>query len=130
MESFRIYTTLNASAKTIFEDWMNSKSHSEFTGSKAKVENKKNGLFTAWDDYITGRTIELVPFSKIVQKCRTIEFAVEAADSIVEILLEEKEKGKTKITIYHHHLQKGDGEKYKRGWKDFYFSPMKDYYNS
>jgi activator of HSP90 ATPase len=129
MESFRIYTVLPISAKKLFEDWMSSKAHSAFTGSKAKIENKKNGKFTAWDEYISGRTIALIPNEKITQKWRTIEFAVEAEDSVVEIFFEEKEKGKTKITIFHHHLQKGDGNKYKKGWKDFYFSPMKDYYS-
>ncbi len=127
MESFRIYTIINTDAKTLYKAWMDSKKHTAFTGGDAKVDPKINGKFSAWDGYITGRTVELVPYTKIVQKWRTIEFTQDAEDSILEILFEEK-AGKTKLTIYHHKLSRGDVDRYKRGWKEHYFSPMKDYF--
>ena len=47
----------------------------------------------AWDGYITGRNLELVPGERIVQTWRTTEFDDELEDSIVTVLLQETEDG-------------------------------------
>jgi activator of HSP90 ATPase len=127
MESLKLSITLPVSAEKLYKAWLNSKEHSLFTGGEAKTSSKVNAKHTAWDGYITGKNMELKPGKKIVQSWRTSEFPEDAPDSILEITLEEK-AGKTKLNLYHHNLQKGDAKKYKKGWQDFYFSPMKDYF--
>jgi hypothetical protein len=32
-------------------------------------------------------------------------------------------------SIIHSNMPEGQGENYKQGWKDFYFKPMKKFYN-
>ena len=128
MESLKLSITLPVKADKLYKAWLSSKEHAKFTGAEAKASTKVNGKFTAWDGYISGKNIELKPNKKIVQNWRTSEFADDAPDSKLEITLEEK-NGKTKLNLYHYNLQKGDAKKYKQGWKDFYFEPMKLHFN-
>ena len=130
MDRFRISAKFPVELDTLFHDWLSSKEHSAFTGGKAKVENKINGKFTAWDEYISGRTVEIVPGKKIVQKWRTVEFPDDCQDSVLEVLFEKISDSETKIILHHHHIPKGQGKNYKQGWKDHYFDPMMDYYGA
>jgi activator of HSP90 ATPase len=127
MESLKTSITLPLKADKLYKAWLTSKEHSAFTGGEAKVSSKVGGKFTAWGGYITGKNIELKANKKIVQSWRTSEFPENAPDSTLEITFEEK-NGKTTITLYHYDLQKGDAKKYKDGWRDFYFEPMKHYF--
>ncbi len=88
------------------------------TGASAKVTAKVRGKFSAWDGYIEGRTLELVPHRRIVQAWRTTEFPPDAPDSRLEITLK-KEKDGTRITIAHSGFPTGQGAGYKKGWIDF-----------
>lgn len=127
MESLKLSITLPVKAEKLYKAWLDSKQHSLFTGASAKASAKVNGKHSAWDGYISGKNIELKAGKKIVQSWRTTEFVEGAPDSILEVSFSEK-AGKTKLDIYHHNLQKGDAKKYKQGWKDFYFTPMKHYF--
>jgi len=91
------------------------------------IDPKNGGNFTAWDGYIQGKNLELVPGRKIVQSWRTSEFPSRSPDSRIEILLEGTKSG-TKITIAHTNIPDGQGEGYRQGWLDYYFKPMKEYF--
>ena len=98
------------------------------TGSQAEVQAGTGGAFTAWDGYISGKTLELEPHRRIVQTWRTSEFPEGSADSHVEILLEETAEG-TKLTLVHTNIPDGQADGYKEGWDDFYFTPMRAYFS-
>lgn len=127
MESLKMSITLPVKADKLYKAWLTSKEHAAFTGAGAKASSKVGGKFTAWDGYITGQNLELKANKKIKQSWRTSEFPENAPDSTLEITFEEK-NGKTTISLYHYDLQKGDAKKYKDGWRDFYFEPMKQYF--
>jgi activator of HSP90 ATPase len=128
MESLKLSLTLPVSAEKLYKAWLSSKGHTAFTGGAATASTKLNAKHTAWDGYISGKNIELIPNKKIVQTWRTVEFPESAPDSILEVTFEEK-AGKTKMNLYHHGLQKGDAKKYKDGWQQHYFEPMKEYFS-
>lgn len=125
MKKFTVSTVLPASAEEIFKAWLSGKGHSAMTGSAAVF--KKDGSFTAWDGYITGKTLETKKNERIVFAWRTSEFPEASPDSRVEILLDEI-NGKTKVTLTHSEMPEGQEESYKQGWDDFYFKPMKEYF--
>lgn len=125
--TFTIKTTLKASTKDIYNAWLSSKGHSSMTGADATVSNKVGGSFTTWDGYIFGKNSLLEPNRKIVQSWRTTDFNDDDEDSQIEITFKEV-KDETELILVHSHLPK-DGEKYKKGWEDFYFSPMKAYFS-
>jgi activator of HSP90 ATPase len=128
MESkFTVSEVIPATPEQIYQAWLSTKGHSAMTGSPAEVEARVKGKFTAWDGYIFGETLELKPNQRIVQAWRTTEFPEGSPDSRVEITLEAV-NGKTKITINHSNIPKGQAEDYKQGWQDFYFKPMKEYH--
>ncbi len=127
MKKFTVSTVLPSSAEEIFNAWLSTEGHAAMTGSPAKVEPRVGGTFSAWDDYIFGKTLELKPYARIVQAWRTTEFPEESADSRVELLLEAVEGG-TKITLIHSEIPEGQADGYKQGWEDFYFKPMKEYF--
>ena len=129
MESkFTVSEVIPATPEQIYQAWLSTKGHSAMTGSPAEVEARVKGKFTAWDGYIFGETLELKPNQRIVQAWRTTEFPEGSPDSRVEITLEAT-NGKTKITIRHSNIPKGQAEDYKQGWQDFYFKPMKEYFS-
>jgi activator of HSP90 ATPase len=98
------------------------------TESPAKVEPRVGGAFTAWDGYITGKTLELKPYTRIVQAWRTSEFAAGDPDSRLEITLEAA-KGGTKLSLFHSNLPDGQAEGYESGWEESYFAPMRKYFS-
>ena len=98
------------------------------TGGDASCTKRKNSTFTAWDGYITGTNLELKENSYIKQAWRTVEFKEEQPDSILEISLTAKGKGQTLLTLVHSALSVNDN-KYKQGWIDSYFNPMKEYFD-
>lgn len=129
MEKIRISAVIPAPPKKIYEAWLDSKEHTAMTGAKAKASGKINGKFTAWDGYISGTNLDLKPNKKIVQLWRTAEFAEDALDSVLEVNFAPKAGGKCTVTFVHINIPNGDGPKYKQGWKDFYFTPMKQYFS-
>jgi activator of HSP90 ATPase len=123
---FTLTATFHTKPETIYKAWLSTTGHTSMTGSPAKVDGIVGGAFTAWDGYIWGTFLELDENKRIVQIWRTGEFLEEHQDSHVEILLEEINGG-TKLTLVHTKVPEGqDG--YIKGWEDFYFTPMKEYF--
>jgi len=126
--SLRLSEIFPADARTLFEGWLDSATHSAYTGGQpARISSRVGGKFSAWDGYIFGTTLELEPYRRIVQSWRTTEFPADAPDSHLEILFEEK-KEDTMITLIHTQLPEDQVVDYLQGWKDFYFKPMKEYF--
>ena len=126
-ESFQISTILPAGPERIYKAWLDSSEHSQFTGGAAEISPVVGGIFTAWDGYIKGVTLELTPYSRILQAWRAEDFPPEAADSQLEVGLEEVPGG-TRLTLTHSNLPDGQAEEFKQGWLDFYFTPMQPYF--
>lgn len=127
LESCSVSDLIPVSPQAIYEAFLSSEGHAAITGSPAEVDPKVGGKFTAWDGYISGITLELEPHRRIVQAWRTTEFPEDAADSRLELLLEAVSGG-AKVTFNHTSIPEGQGESYRQGWLDFYFTPMKAYY--
>lgn len=127
MDEFEVSVELPVGVEELYAAWLNSEEHAAFTGSKAVIDPRAGGKFTAWDGYIEGETLELDANRRILQSWRTVEFAEDAPDSKIEVVFEDVEGG-AKLTLRHSSLQPGDGEKYAKGWEESYFVPMRAYY--
>ena len=125
--SFTVSAEIPASKEAIYNAWLDSKQHAKMTNTnKALASTKVGGTFMAHDGYITGTNKELVPYSKIVQVWRTVEFKDDEEDSIIEVTLEEKNSN-TLVTLTHSNLPP-DGGHYESGCVTHYFEPMKEYF--
>ncbi len=98
------------------------------TASPARVSEKLGGKFAAWDGYISGKNLKLVPGKRIVQAWRTTEFADTDPDSQIDIELEATSRG-ARLTLRHTNIPAGQSD-YRSGWVECYFSPMKQYFRS
>jgi activator of HSP90 ATPase len=126
-EKIKISEIFPVNAKRLFDAWLNSDEHSDFTGTKAVIRPSVASKFSAGDNYITGSNITIQPYGRIVQSWRTKDFPAGAVDSRLEILFE-KANGGTRITIIHTNIPDGQAKNYEKGWKNHYFKPMKKYF--
>ena len=126
-EQIKRSANIPASPKQIYNAWLNSKEHSKMTGSKATTSIKVGRKFTAWDNYISGKNLELIPDKRILQAWRTTEFSKDDLDSHLLIKFEEVKVG-SKVTLVHSEIPQGQSASYKKGWSDFYLKPMKTYF--
>jgi activator of HSP90 ATPase len=127
-ETISISESFPIKSDKLYKAWLDSKEHSSFTRSKAVVSKGLNRKFTAYDGYISGKNLILEPNKRIVQSWRATDFPEKHPDSFIEIIFEPQKTG-TKLTLKHSGIPEGMGKDYKKGWKDFYFKPMKEYYS-
>lgn len=126
---FEVSAVVPATGEEVFRTWMSSDLHTAMTGGDALVNPEVGGRFSAWGEYITGRTVELEPFKRIVQEWRTSEFADDQGDSQIEITLEPVSEG-TLVRIRHTNVP-DDLKGYEQGgWPENYFDPMRAYFDS
>ena len=126
---FKLTTTIPAPAQEIYDAWLDSLSHSEMTRAEASMSNEIGAEVSAWDGYITGRNLELVPGERIVQSWRTTQFSDDHEDSIVTVMLEEIDGG-TLLTLMHANVPDEQTSYEQGGWHEYYFGPMKEYFSS
>ncbi len=124
---FEVSDVLPGSPQAIYEAWMSTAGHTAMTGADAEVDARPGGEFSAWDGYITGRTVALGPGRRIVQTWRTSEFSADDGDSQIEVILEPVEGG-SMITIRHTNVPAGQVGYEEGGWKESYFDPMREYF--
>jgi activator of HSP90 ATPase len=111
----------------VYEALMDAKKHTEFTGSKAIIDQRVGGKFTAWDGYISGKNLKLEKGKRILQEWKTSEWPVGYAPSTVEFTLKKKEKG-TELTMVHSNVPAEQADSYRQGWIDSYWKPLKQYF--
>jgi len=111
----------------VYDAIVNAKKHAAFTGAPAKSANKIGGKFTAWDGYITGKYLKLVPGKKIVEEWRTNEWPADYAPSIIELSFE-RTSAVTRLTMVQSAVPAAQAPQYRQGWKDYYWTPLKRYF--
>lgn len=125
--TFTLSDVIPATPEAIYSAWLDSRGHSAMTGDKATASTEVGGAFTAWDGYISGRNVQLVPNARIVQTWRTTAFTHEQQYSTVTVLLTPVPGG-TRVTLTHANVP-DDHQGYENGgWHDHYFTPMKAYF--
>jgi uncharacterized protein YndB with AHSA1/START domain len=125
--AFTLTTTIAASPQEIYEAWLDSVIHSQMTGGEASMSDETGAEVSAWDGYITGRNLELVPGERIVQSWRTTQFTDEHEDSQIIVTLKAVEDG-TLLTLEHTNVPDAQKSYEESGWQKHYFDPMKEYF--
>lgn len=126
-ETIILHHILNASPDELYRAWLDSKTHTQMTGGEAICSTLEGESHSAWDEYISGKNITLIPNKEIIQTWRTTEFSETDEDSIVKIRFQEVSGG-TELTLHHSNIPEGQLQ-YTSGWKEHYFEPMTDYFN-
>jgi uncharacterized protein YndB with AHSA1/START domain len=125
--TFTLTATIPASPEEIYQAWLDSIGHSEMTGGEATMSDEVGAEVSAWDGYISGRNLELIPGERIVQSWRTTEFGDEEEDAVITIVLQEIEDG-TLLTLEHSNVPDEHKRYEQGGWQSNYFEPMVAYF--
>ncbi len=130
-ETIRQTIIIPAHVSLVYRAFTDSKVHSEFTGAKATGGHKIAAKFTAWDGYITGKVLDLIPNKFIMQEWQTTSWPAGFGPSILELHFLPKKVAKrdvTEITLIHSKVPAQDAESYAKGWDEYYWQPLKEYF--
>lgn len=116
----------DATPDVLYDILMDEKKHAAFTGAATKITNRIGGKFSAYNNYISGKNIELVRGKKIVQQWHAAEMPANYF-SVVTFEFLPQSKNKTLLKFKHEKIPAGLNADYEKGWIDFYWEPMKKY---
>ena len=114
------------SPETLFEIYMDSKKHSAATGAKAVISRKVGGKFTAYEGYIRGKNLLIVPHYLIAQTWGGKDFRKNDPDSIL-VLTFNKIRNGTRLDLVHINVPDHKHQGIKSGWNQYYWKPWKTY---
>lgn len=118
----------NATPKQVYDAYTDPKKHTEFTDSPATGEPVVGGKYTAWDEYIFGKYLDLVDGQKVVQEWTTTDWEEGYGASKLELTFKAVSKG-TEICLVQSDVPKSLANDIKMGWTDFYWEPLKEYFS-
>lgn len=117
---------LPAPPAAVYAALTDSKRHAAFTGASARMSRRIGGRMSAYGGYISGKTLGLFPGRGLVQTWRTTEWPEGCADSRLEIHLAPAGAG-TRLTMIHSNVPASQAKDYARGWRDYYWKPLRAY---
>ena len=117
---------IKTSPHEIYEAFMDSKKHSKFTESKAKVSREIGGSYSIFEGALSGKNLELIQDKKIVQTWRSEgENWPKGYYSTITLILEPIDQG-TLIKFTHVDIPEASYESVKEGWNTYYWEPLKE----
>ena len=117
--------TIKADPHDVYEALLDSEKHTELTESEAKISREVGGKFTAFDNWASGKNIELVQDKKIVQTWRGDDWPEDHYSTIT--FLFEKDGENTIIDFSQTDIPDELYEDIKQGWIDYYWDRLKEY---
>jgi activator of HSP90 ATPase len=115
-----------ASAKKLYDIYMDPKRHGAFTGGKVVISAKTGAKFSAFDGMLSGSTLLSVPGKLVVQRWRGTHWKKKDLDSV--LILSFVQDGKRgRIDLVHVGVPDHDFDGVTAGWKKFYWKPLAAY---
>jgi len=121
--------TFNARPGVIYDCLLDSRKHSAFTGSPAKISRKSGGAFSCYGGQIGGITLDTTNNKLIVQAWRGKSWPKDTW-SVVSFKLAGAPGGKCKLSLTHTGVPAKNIKGITAGWKSHYWAPLKDYLKS
>jgi activator of HSP90 ATPase len=116
--------TIDARPHDVYEMLMDEKKHAQLTRSAACISRDIGGMVSTNNGYSTGRVIELVPGSKIVQSWSAADWPKNFCSTITISLF--FISGKTKLSFVQRGVPAHQYEEIKLWWRDRYWHPIKN----
>jgi len=124
-KTIRQSVLFKASPHEVYEALIDSRKHAGFTGERAEISREVGGKVTAYNGYIEGTNVELLPDAKIVQRWRSSEWA-DGHYSTVTFELK-RTIGGTRLSFTQSGVPEEDYEAKKDGWVESYWEKMKEF---
>jgi len=117
---------IKASPHEVFESLVDPREHAKFTGASAKLERRIGGKFAHWDNSLQGVVVDLKKDSRIVLAWRSTGWP-EGHFSIAQFDLTPA-RGGTRLVFSQYGIPADDFADIRDGWKQYYWTPLKAYY--
>lgn len=125
--TIRQTVALPGTPEEVYEALMTSRGHAAFTSASARISPRVGGSIMAWDGYIHGTNVELVPNRRIVQRWQPAEEEwPEGHESTVTFVLAAA-RGGTRLTFLHTDVPRDQVHHLRAGWKESYWQPLRAY---
>jgi len=125
--TIRQRVTIPAPPAQVYAALTQSRLHAAFTGAAASGPARVGYRFDAWDGYINGRHLRLEVPRRIVQEWHTTKWPRDYPPSQLDLRLE-KHGANTRITMVQSGVPAHQAARYRRGWREFYWEPLKAYF--
>jgi activator of HSP90 ATPase len=122
-KTIRQTVSFKATPHAVYEALMDSRTHARFTGAAARISRRVGGKISAYDGYIDGLNLALVPDKKIVQSWRGSDWP-EGHYSRAAFALAKTKTG-TRLTFTQTRVPEDQVRPISRGWKEHYWEKMK-----
>ncbi len=116
-----------ATPARIYSALISSKEHSAITGAKASMSAKKGGKWNAFEGWCSGKNVQLIKNKKITQTWRGDDWPAKHYSEVTFTLTPTKTG--TKLTLDHKNVPANQAVGVREGWKEYYWKPMKKYFN-
>ena len=118
----------SASAKELYDIYLDAKRHAACTGGKVKISTKAGGaVFRRLMESYHRRTLWTIPGQMIVQRWRSKSWKKSDPDSILVFDISSADK-KGRIDLVHVNVpEQSDHAGVTNGWKKYYWTPLKAY---
>ena len=116
----------NTPVATLYNTYMDAREHSVSVGVSAKIQNKEGVRFSAYDNYVTGKNLQLIPNRLIVQSWRAQSWSADDVDSTFIIYLE-SQGADTLLHAIHANLPDNAADSIDSGWHKMYWEPIRLY---
>jgi activator of HSP90 ATPase len=117
--------TIKASPVEVYDTLVDPERHAAFSGAEAEMDPKPGGVFTAYGGDLEGRVLELTRGRRIVLAWRSRGWP-KGHYSIADFSFK-KVAGGTRLEFAQYGIPVGDFADIRSGWKDYYWTPMKQY---
>lgn len=116
-----------ASAKQLYNLYMNAKLHSEVTGAPAEISKKAGEAFKALGGQVKGKTIHVLANKMVVQTWRAKGWDRKAPDSVLTLSFQDVEDG-AEVQVVHALVPDDQVAGLKKLWNDSYWKPWKAHF--
>lgn len=117
--------TFKSSSEKIYNALLTSSEFAAVTGAPADISEDEGGAFSCFGGQISGRHIELSPYTRIIQAWRAGPWE-EGVYSIVRFDIRES-GGLATVDLLHTGFPQDGEEHLEDGWNNMYWTPLKNY---
>ncbi|MEP7166397.1 MAG: SRPBCC domain-containing protein [Candidatus Woesebacteria bacterium] len=118
-QTYVIHSTL----ENVWQALIDPKMIDGWGGGPAKMSDKRGALFSLWGGDVHGKNLEVHNEAQLVQEWIGWKDETLGASKLTLDLTEKN--GVTTVKLTHENVPESEYKEVKKGWKDFYFGPLK-----
>ena len=116
--------SLPAPPERLFDSYLDPRIHAAITGAPVTIAPRPGSPFQAFNGTLTGTILHVEPKRLIVQTWRSVNFPVDALDSVLVLSFWPAPDG-SRIEVVHVNVPEEDFAGVSTGWDKYYWTPWR-----